>query len=103
MTILPAELNTGVSEWNGKKCNLYWNCQDLRGVHSNLNLIYVMDEGDGRILHVPSADVVMRRTTRHHRRPPRLARLAPAPPEDKCIRQETLPFRAILVTAAGGN
>ncbi|EED80978.1 predicted protein [Postia placenta Mad-698-R] len=59
-------LDTGIPGYNGKVhmgCYPYWNGQDLWGLRNDapLNLLYFDGAGSARAMHVPSADVVMRR------------------------------------------
>lgn len=59
-------LDTGIPGYNGKVhmgCYPYWNGQDLWGLRNDapLNLLYFDGAGSARAMHVPSADVIMRR------------------------------------------
>ncbi|PSR83958.1 hypothetical protein PHLCEN_2v5562 [Hermanssonia centrifuga] len=60
-------LDFGIPFYNGQKhmgCYVYWNGQDIWGLRNNapINLLYFTDSGNDRVLHYPSADVIMRRS-----------------------------------------
>ncbi len=60
-------LDFGIPFYNGQKhmgCYVYWNGQDIWGSRNNapINLLYFTDSGNDRVLHYPSADIIMRRS-----------------------------------------